>query len=65
MKIKNGGSTQNISGKKVEEIKVVWTQSENYIFEMWVNDSISYLTINELLELKSEIQKVLDKAIKS
>lgn len=65
MKIKEGGSTQNIRGKKIEEIKINWTQSESYIFEMWVNDSLSYLTINELLELKTEIQKALDKAVKS
>ena len=64
MKIKEGGSTQNIRGKKIEEIKVNWTQSENYIFELWVNDSLSYLTVSELLTLKTEIQNALQKAIK-
>ena len=64
MKIKEGGSTQNISSKKITEIKINWTQSENYIFEVWVNDSLSYLTINELLELKTEIQNALNKAVK-
>jgi len=64
MKIKDGGSTQNIKGKKIEEIKINWTQSENYIFEVWVNDSLSYLTINELLALKTEIQNALNKAVK-
>lgn len=64
MKIKDGGSTQNIRGKKIEEIKINWIESKNYIFEMWINDSLSYLTITELLNLKKEIQDALNKAVK-
>jgi len=65
MKIEEGGSTENISGKKIEDIKVVWTQSENNIFELWINDSLSYLQMDELLQLKREIQKELQKSIDS
>ena len=64
MKIKEGGSTQNIKGKKIEEIKINWTQSDNYLFELWINDNLSFLTINELLQLKTELQNELQKAIK-
>ncbi len=64
MKIKDGGSTENIRGKKIEEIKISWAESENYTFEMWINDSLSYLTMTELLTLKKEVQDALNKAIK-
>jgi len=64
MKIQNGGSTQNIRGGKIEEIKIYWAENKHYIFEMWINDSLSYLTITELLDLKKEIQNALNEAIK-
>lgn len=64
MKIKDGGSTQNIRGKKIVEIKINLIESKNYIFEMWINDSLSYLTITELLNLKREVQDALNEAVK-
>jgi len=61
MKIKDGGSTQNITGIKVEEIKIV--ASNNYTFNLWINDSLSYLTLEEALQLKDEIVSEIKKSV--
>ena len=62
MKIKDGGATENISGNKIESIHIV--ALEDHRFELWVNDSLSYITITEFLELKADIQRELEKSIK-
>jgi hypothetical protein len=62
MKIKDGGHTSNIQGTVIETITVVALEGNQ--FELWINDSLSYLTINEMLQLKYEIQKELEKSIK-
>ena len=64
MNIKEGGAISNLkSTSKIETLRFV--AYDNYKFEMWINeDCLSYLSINELLSLKDEIQSELKKAIK-
>lgn len=62
MKIKDGGVTENTIGKKIEEIK--FYQRDSYKFELWINNSVSYLDINEALQLRDEISKAIRQAVK-
>ncbi len=68
MNIREGGAISNLKDKgfpvgKIETLRFV--ALDNYKFEMWINeDCLSYLSINELLSLKDEIQSELKKAIK-
>lgn len=61
MKIKDGGSTQNIIGNKIEEIRPVCENKRNVA--LWINDSLSYLTIEEALDLRDELNKAIKEAI--
>lgn len=61
MKIADGGSTQNIRGEKITDIDL--KHSHNYNFELWINDSLSHLTILEVLKLKEMIKDELIKAV--
>ena len=62
MKLSEGGATENIRSDKITEIKII--ALNDFRFELWINDSLSYLSINELLQLKTEIQQELEKSIK-
>jgi hypothetical protein len=62
MEIKDGGAVENIRDKKIHTIKII--AIDNHSFELWVNDSLSYLTINEALQLKDELQTALINSIK-
>jgi hypothetical protein len=61
MKIGEGGSTQNIRGEKITDINIKHTHNGN--FELWINDSLSYLTLAEVMELKRIIKDELVKAV--
>ena len=62
MKINSGGQTESLKGV-IESIRIHY--SDNRTFELWINDdSVSYLSINELLDLKNEIDEALQKCIK-
>ena len=58
MKIKDGGAVSNIKDEKIHTVKIV-TRDDSYIIELWINDSLSYLTVGEALQLKDELQKAL------
>jgi len=54
MKINDGGQIENMTGK-LESIKIA-AQKDSRFFELWLNeDSLSYLNMSELLDLKKEI----------
>lgn len=62
MKIKNGGQTDTLKGK-IETIRIESSNNERS-FEVWINeDSLSYLSIDELLDLQQEIKKALQSLI--
>ena len=61
MKIKSGGQTDSLKDK-IKEIRI--TSSSNRKFELWINEcSLSYLTIDELLDLRDEINAALKKVL--
>jgi hypothetical protein len=62
MKIKDGAATSNIRGKKIEEIKFLY---EGDKIQLWVNDSLTYLTIQEAFELKENLKQELINASKN
>lgn len=61
MKIKEGGAISNLTrtGKnKIEEIRVAHSMRRS--FELMINDDcLSYLSLEELLDLRDEINKAL------
>ena len=61
MKIKDGGKTSNLKGK-IETIII--NSTEGRIFELWINgDSLSYLTLEETLDLRDELNMSLRKLL--
>lgn len=60
MKISSGGQTDSLpSTGKIKEIKVLSNSSSKCI-ELWINDtSLSYLSIEEALNLRDELQQAL------
>ncbi|KKL04800.1 hypothetical protein LCGC14_2053190 [marine sediment metagenome] len=64
MKIADGGRIDRLKDK-VETIVINCSSTTNRIFELWINgDSLSYVTLNELLDLRDEINAELAKLIK-
>lgn len=61
MKIESGAATKFERGEKIEEVKVMY--EEGRTFQLWINNSLSYLTMSELLDLKDEIKDALEGAI--
>lgn len=62
MKILDGGAVENVRRNKIEEIRI--QSIDGHKFELWINDSLSYLNIHEALQLKDEILEELEKSIK-
>ena len=64
MKITQGGNVDILTkGKeKIERISIS-AAHKGEIAELWINESLSYLNINELLNLKREIDKALNNMI--
>ncbi len=61
MKISDGGTTHRLKDK-IETITVNFTGGR--IFELWINgDSLSYVSLEEMLDLRDEINKVLRKLL--
>lgn len=64
MKIKAGGKTESLKGK-IKSIRIALSDSFTSSFtprtyELWINeDSLSYLSIEEILDLKDEINTAL------
>lgn len=64
-KIKDGGTTENLKGR-VESIRIGVADNERRLFEFWINDdSLSYLTLDEMLDLRKEINIALKKILLS
>lgn len=61
MIIKDGADVKLIDREKINEIRI--SPTGNYKFELWINDSLSYLELTEIIELRDEIQKALIKSI--
>ena len=63
MKIKKGGHTSSLKGR-IKTIRISHSEvGSKRWFVLWINeDSLSYLTMNELLELRDEINKELQKS---
>lgn len=63
MTIKNGGQVDSLKGK-VEKISVRKSDSTAYVFDLWINDSsLSYLTLEETLKLRDEINREIKQSI--
>lgn len=62
MDIKQGGQTDSI--KKDDKIKSIRVQGEpSMLIQLWVNDSsMSYLHINEAIELRDELNMAIRQA---
>ena len=59
MYIQDGGKTKNI-GDKIERISVYHDNGRK--IQLWINtNSLSYLTIDEALELRDELNKSIKK----
>jgi len=63
VEIEQGG--QVCALKSLDKIRTIGINStDNYMFELWINqDSLSYLSVNEMLKLKDEVSKALNDAI--
>ena len=66
MKIESGGKTESLKGV-VTDIAIHFDGNEGRrTFELWINgDSLSYLSVNEVLDLRDEINIELAKLLKS
>ncbi len=66
MQIKDGGQLEKVGDeKKVKEITVIRHENSR-MGELWINnESVSYLSIDELIDLKKEIHDTLEDIIKS
>lgn len=64
MEIAQGGQLQKFEKSKLETIRVSPQEGKRRMFELWLNDdSVSYLTIDELLNLRDEINESLQTII--
>ncbi len=64
MDIKSGGQTERMGAKKLESIKISKNSSSRSI-ELQLNDSsLSYLTIDEALNLRDELQMAINECVK-
>ena len=61
MRIKDGGSVSKIKLPIITEIKI--TAINGYLFELWINESLSYMTLEEALKLRDELQNQIHKSI--
>lgn len=65
MKIESGGKTESLRGN-VTDINIRFDgRNGRRTFELWINDdSLSYLTLEEILNLRDEINYELAKLLK-
>ena len=61
MKIADGGATENIRSDKIKELRI--SAIQEYKFEFWVNDCLSYMTLQEVIELRDELEKAIIKSV--
>jgi hypothetical protein len=61
MEIKDGATVSNVEDEKTHTIK--FYSGNNHAIEMWINDSVSYLTLEEAVLLKNELQKTIIESI--
>ncbi len=58
MIIKDGGQLEHFSVKKLNKVRI--SKGSRRSIELWLNeDSVSYLTVEEALDLKDEINSAL------
>lgn len=57
MEIKNGGAISIMKGDKVKEIRAAGTGDCN--IELWINESLSYLTLIEAVKLRNELNNAI------
>ena len=57
MEIKDGGATQNIRDDKINTIIAKGTGDCS--IELWINGSLSYLTIIEAIKLRDELNNAI------
>ena len=63
MTLKNGGQTKSLEGGVIEEIRVIGF--DDYRFELWINSSsLSYMSLEEVLKLRDEINRAIKESIK-
>ncbi len=63
MKIKDGGKTEGLTGK-IKTIRIEITANKRS-FQLWINeDSLSYLPVEELLDLRDEVNNALKQLLK-
>lgn len=61
--IANGGQLEKFDQNKLRSIRIDPGQSKR-MYELWLNeDSVSYLTLQELLDLRDEINDVIKDTI--
>lgn len=63
-KIKNGGKTESLNREKyINEVSVYHESQNNRAISMMINgDSLSYLTLEEALVLRDELNDAIKKA---
>jgi len=60
MYLVSGGQTEDMGKDRIEEVRVSCDEGS---IQLWLNDrSLSYLTINEALELRDELNQAIKKA---
>ena len=64
MNISDGGRTDRLKGK-VKTIVISLASETGRTFSLWINDdSLSYVSLEEMLDLRDEINKELSKLLK-
>lgn len=61
MKIKEGANVKDIHTPTIKEIRI--NAIDNYVFELWINESLSYITLDEALKLRDELHNQVRKSI--
>ena len=63
MKIKNGGKTESLNRRKyIEELSASHEENNGRSITLMINqDSISYLNMDEALDLRNELNKAIKK----
>lgn len=66
MDIEEGGQLEKFSEPKIlRSIKIHKSDSGKRVFEFWLNDdSLTYLSLKELLNLRDEITEAIEAALK-
>ncbi len=64
MKITDGGATSNVRRETIEEIRVTLNEGSSPSLYLWINDSLSYMSIAEAVALRDEINAALKETLK-